>query len=84
VNSFQIDPRRRYHSISLSLLAYSARSRAAAAGAFRRRLRETISMTSAVIRGRLEPSLVADKVAEMFVRYISGESMIAHTIYEGS
>ena len=64
VYSSQIDPRRRYHNISLSLLEYSARSRAAAAGAVRRRLRETISMTSAVIRGRLEPLFVADKVAE--------------------
>jgi len=89
VYSSQIDPRRKYHNISLSLLEYSTRSRAEAAGAARRRLRETISMTSAVIKGRLESLFVADKVAKRAkckkalsdmrcatsVPYMSGRSM---------
>jgi hypothetical protein len=64
VYSFQIDPRKKYHSTSLSLREYSVRSRTEAAGAVRRRLREITSMTIAVIRGRLESSFVADKVAK--------------------
>jgi hypothetical protein len=47
----QIDPRRRYHSISLSLLAYSARSSVAEAGGARRRLREMNSMKRTTING---------------------------------
>lgn len=50
----QIDPRRRYQSISRSLRAYSERSRAADDVGVRRRLRDTNSIASAVKRGRFE------------------------------
>lgn len=63
VYSCQIDPRSRYHSMSLSLREYSARSTDAEAGADRRRLRETNSMASMVIRERLVFLFLANREA---------------------
>jgi hypothetical protein len=89
VYSVQIDPRRRYHSISRSLREYSVRSRAAEVGTIRRRLRETNSMVSAMTKGRLDCLSVADKVADrkwMKIQYLclNGYNANKQTIYERS
>lgn len=58
------DPRNKYHSMSLSLLAYSVRSRAAEGGGVLRRVRDRSSMIIAVTRGRFERLSETSKVAE--------------------
>jgi hypothetical protein len=47
-----MDPRNRYHSMSLSLRAYSDRSKAARGGGVRRRMREMHSINNATGRAR--------------------------------
>ena len=51
-----MDPRNRYHSMSLSLRAYSDRSKAARGGGVRRRKREMHSISNTVGRARFERS----------------------------
>ena len=47
-----MDPRNRYHNMSLSLRAYSDRSKAARGGGVRRRTREMHSISNATGRAR--------------------------------